>query len=79
MFALVSRAAMSKAEPQVALQRMQDAAASLAPTLPDTRTELVLQGGRWQAVWWPFRSRADATQARWALALKGVTVEVVEF
>jgi hypothetical protein len=70
---------MSQAEPQVALQRMQAAAAELATSMPDTNTELVQQGGRWQAVWWPFRSRADATQARWALALKGVTVEVVEF
>lgn len=79
VFALVSRAAMSQAEPQVALQRMQAAAAELASAMPDTHAELVQQGGRWQAVWWPFRSRADATQARWALALKGVTVEVVEF
>lgn len=79
VFALVSRAAMSQAEPQVALQRMQASAAELASTMPDTHTELVQQRGRWQAVWWPFRSRADATQARWALALKGVTVEVVEF
>lgn len=79
VFALVSRSSASRAEPLVALERMQQAAAPLAEKLPGTRTELVENGGRWSAIWWPFRSREDATQARWALALKGVTVEVVEF
>jgi hypothetical protein len=79
VFALVSRSSASRAEPLVALERMQQAAAPLADKLPGTRTELVENGGRWSAIWWPFRSREDATQARWALALKGVTVEVVEF
>lgn len=79
VFALVSRSSASRAEPLVALERMQQAAVPLADKLPGTRTELVENGGRWSAIWWPFRSREDATQARWALALKGVTVEVVEF
>lgn len=79
VFALVSRSSLSRGEPQVALERMQAAAEALAQTLPGTHTELVQNGGRWSAIWWPFRSREEATQARWALALKGVTVEVVEF
>jgi hypothetical protein len=79
VFALVSRSAPSQAEPLVALERMKLAAATLETALPGTRVELMQSSGRWSAVWWPFHSRADASQARWAAALKGVTVEVVEF
>lgn len=79
VYALVSRSASSQAEPLVALERMKLAAAPLAQTLPGTRVELMQSSGRWSAVWWPFHSRADASQARWAAALKGVTVDVVEF
>lgn len=79
VFALVSRGTQTESESRSALSRMAAAAAPLQERLPGTHTEVMRSGGRWAAVWWPFTSRDDASQARWALALKGVTVDVVEF
>ncbi len=79
IFALVSRGTQSEIESRMTLSRMAAAAAPLQERLPGTHTEVMRSGGRWAAVWWPFSSRDDASQARWALALKGVTVDVVEF
>lgn len=79
VFALATRPSPVRAEAEALRRRMEAAAATLAGSLPGTQVELLQRGERWSAVWWPFASREAATQGRWALALKGVTVEVVEF
>lgn len=79
VFALMSRGPRSRAEADLLLARFIDAASTLRTPSAAGQIEVMNLGGTWRAVWWPFPSRDDATSARWALALKGVTVDVVEF
>lgn len=79
VFALMSRGPRSRAEADLLLARFIDAASTLRTPSTAGQIEVMNLGGTWRAVWWPFPSRDDATSARWALALKGVTVDVVEF
>jgi hypothetical protein len=79
VFALVSRGPRSRADADRLLARFIDAASTLRTPSPAGQIEVMSLGGTWHAVWWPFPSRDEATSARWALALKGVTVDVVEF
>lgn len=78
-YALLTRGPRSRAEAEQQLVRMKAAANALREESGSTQTEVMNIGGTWRAVWWPFPSREAATTARWALALKGVTVDVVEF
>ncbi len=80
-FALMSRGARSRAAAEALLPRVQ-AAAKAIDVDPDDRNvhiEVIQAKGGWHAVWWPFPDQRSATEARWALALKGVTVDLVDF
>lgn len=80
-FALMSRGPRDRAAAQALLPRMEAAARTLDPSdLPtQARVELIENRGTWHAVWWPFPDRQTAMQARWALALRGITVDLVAF
>ncbi|PXW97981.1 hypothetical protein C7444_10372 [Sphaerotilus hippei] len=79
-YALVSRGPHTTARCKELFERMQVAQQRHGPTDPPSRTELMTgRDGSCHAVWWPFTSRDEATRARWSLATRGVTVDVVEF
>jgi len=79
IYALMSRGPRSRAEAEQLLVRFKAAAATLSAPSEATQIEVLNVGGSWHVLWWPFPNREAATVARWALALKGVTVDVVDF
>ncbi len=79
IYALMSRGPRSRAEAEQLLIRFKAAAATLSAPSEATQIEVLNVGGSWHVLWWPFPNREAATVARWALALKGVTVDVVDF
>ena len=75
-WALATRPQANRTQTERAVAQLQ--ALALIQRLP-LRAEPMQSGGAWRAVFWPFKSAADAEKVRLALADKGLRTELIEF